>query len=212
MNGGVRRTARIGVSDWISASIVVRGYPQIIRPSLTPTHRIPHAPFIPNPFPEIPRAMSEVYLPLRIPEVPPPWPGSMAERSGGKTARLWYAEGFWWFRGRHGGAVREISTLLRRTLYNVPELSRELDMPVRSFQRLVKDEVGCFAGHWLRSLRAAEMRLRLKTSIPIGQLSKDYGFSRATEFSKEFKRWHQVTPSAFRSRHAEATNRACHLP
>jgi AraC-like DNA-binding protein len=102
--------------------------------------------------------MSEGMPPLRVPGVPRPWPGSMAERSGGRTARIWYADGFWWFRGRHGGAVREISTLLRRTLYDLQEIARELELPVRSFQRLVKDELGYHAGYWLRSLRAAEMR------------------------------------------------------
>ena len=138
--------------------------------------------------------------PLRIPEVPRPWPGSMAERSGGRTARIWYADGFWWFRGKGDGAAREIGSVMRRTLYDLNEMARELGLAERTFQRLVREEFGQSAGRWLRSLRAVEMRQRIIAGGSIGTISREFGFRHQSDFRAEFWRWHQVNPTAFRKR------------
>jgi AraC-like DNA-binding protein len=131
---------------------------------------------------------------------PPPTPG---ERQGTK-ARIWYADGFWWFRSAHDGTVREISSVMRRTRYDLKELAAALGLGVRTFHRVVQEDVGRSAGYWLRSLRAVEFRLRVRTGETLKSLAHDYGFRHPTDFSEEFKRWYGVCPASYLQRWKEA--------
>jgi AraC-like DNA-binding protein len=128
------------------------------------------------------------------PSVPPPAPGTAAEKSRRMLARLWFAEGFWWFRCPHDGLVYEISSLMRELRYDARALARALGMSDRSLDRLVRDGLCQPVGTWLRSLRAVEFRFRVRTGEPIHKLAEDYDFQHPTDFSAEFKRWYQVTP------------------
>ena len=124
-------------------------------------------------------------------------PGSAAKRARGISSRIWFTNGFWWFRSAHDGSVREISSVMRRLRYDAADLARELGVGERSFHRLVKDEISLSVGFWLRMLRAAEFRHRLRAAEPIKRLAWEYGFKRHTDFCVEFKRWYGMTPTAF---------------
>lgn len=128
------------------------------------------------------------------PKVPRPAPGSAAERSRRMLARIWFAEGFWWFRSAHDGTIREISSVMRELRYDMRALARALGMSDRSLDRLVRDELCQSVGTWLRSLRAVEFRFRVRTGEPVHKLAEDYDFQHPTDFSAEFKRWYGASP------------------
>ena len=113
------------------------------------------------------------------------------------AARIWFADGFWWFRSSHDGAIREISSVMRRERYRLRNLAKALGVGERSFQRLVADEVGMSVGLWLRMQRAVDFRHRIKCGDSIKVLSHDYGFSHQGEFCVEFRRWYGLSPRAF---------------
>ena len=128
------------------------------------------------------------------PSVPPPAPGSAAEKSRRVCARLWFAQGFWWFRSAHDGSIREISSVMRELRYDRRALAKALSLSQRTLDRLVRDELCQSAGVWLRSLRAVEMRFRVRTGEAAGKLAAGYGFQHPTDFTAEFRRWHKVSP------------------
>jgi hypothetical protein len=71
-----------------------------------------------------------------------------------KKRRLWFLDGFWWFRNVRNGSVREISSLMRYTRYDARELADALGVGERAFHRLVKEDVGLSGGYWLRCKRS----------------------------------------------------------
>jgi AraC-like DNA-binding protein len=114
-------------------------------------------------------------------------------------ARLWFAEGFWWFRCPHDGLVYEISLLMRELRYDARALARALGMSDRSLDRLVRDELGPSVGAWLRSLRAVEFRFRVREGEPVHKLAADYHFKHQTDFTVEFKRYYNVSPRRYQN-------------
>lgn len=116
------------------------------------------------------------------------------------TRRLWFENGFWWYRCPHRNQVIEISSLIRRESYNVTAVARELGVGSRSFHRLVKDSFGIPPGEWLRRERAVSARYRLRDGCSVKQLATEYGFLHQGDFGAEFKLWHGVNPIEYQRR------------
>jgi AraC-like DNA-binding protein len=83
---------------------------------------------------------------------------------------------------------------MRELRYDARELAHALGFTERSFERLVKDEAGPSVGQWLRSLRAAEFRFRVRIGETLRKLAEDFGFKHRTDFTVEFRRWYKVSP------------------
>lgn len=94
---------------------------------------------------------------------------------------------------------------MRGTRYDAEALALALRLGDRTFRRMVKKSFGVSPGAWLRRERAVAFRHQLMEGARIKQLSSYYGFKNPCDFSAEFKRWYQVSPSIFV---AEARDRA----
>lgn len=95
-----------------------------------------------------------------------------------------------------------IATELSSALPTATEAARRLHMSRRTLQRLLQEEGTTFVGlveTLRRDLATGYLR---EPSISIGEVAFLLGFSEASAFHRAFKRWHGVTPAAYRAQHA----------
>lgn len=119
------------------------------------------------------------------------------DQDGNKGRKLWFENGFWWYRGFPGGGRLEISGLMKACRFDACTLSSSLGVNDRTFRRLVIESLGIPPGIWLRQQRAVAVRYRLREGIPVKQVAMELGFRHAGDFCVEFKRWHGLGPVEF---------------
>jgi AraC-like DNA-binding protein len=116
-------------------------------------------------------------------------------RESGK--RLWFQDGFWWYRPSPGVNRSEISSLIREVKFSSVGLAEKLHLGERTFRRIVTDSIGIPPGHWLRQLRAVAARHRLREGGTVKEIATELGFRHQGDFCVEFKRWHEASPADF---------------
>lgn len=113
--------------------------------------------------------------------------------------KLWFADGFWYYRMDRRSDPVNITPLIRETLFQAAPLARRLGVGERTFHRLVKDSLGIPPGSWLRWERAVSARYRIKEGWSVKRLACEFGFSTPGDFTDEFKRWYEMSPMAYKS-------------
>lgn len=81
--------------------------------------------------------------------------------------------------------------------FNGRLIAKEIQMPGRTLRRLVKHKVGLSFQNWLNGERLKLAAIMLKENPSVKAVCFDLGFKRVSHFSREFKRYHHVTPSQF---------------
>ena len=84
---------------------------------------------------------------------------------------------------------------------SVAELAQSVAMSPSRLAHLFTAQTG-------ESLMRARMKLRMRhaahllemTSMPVGDIAQDAGFKSLFQFSRQFSRWHNISPSAYRQR------------
>ena len=89
----------------------------------------------------------------------------------------------------------------------MPAIATQLDMSERQLRRELETAGVSFRGlvERLRRERAAQLLGETQTSVD--QAAFVLGFSEVSAFSRAFKRWFAVPPSAYRARHSRASDR-----
>lgn len=111
--------------------------------------------------------------------------------------RLWFQDGFWWYRPSPGEECSEISSLIREVKFKPAGLAEKLNLGERTFRRIVSTSLGIPPGAWLRQLRAVAARHRLREGGSVKQIATELGFRHQGDFCVEFKRLHEASPADF---------------
>lgn len=117
--------------------------------------------------------------------------------SRGETNACICHDGCWWFVSCSPPRAIRLDPLLRRHSWNVGELCRVLGIAQRTLGRVVERSVGLSTKTWLRRHRIVAACHLLREGWKIEALSKDFGFSHSSAFTREFKTLVGVTPSLF---------------
>lgn len=124
------------------------------------------------------------------------------QRTGGQ---LQYARGPVLADGGLGPTREWAVTQLGRSL-GVPQLARHAGLPVRSFTRRFRDEVGLSPMRWLAAQRVREaQRLLEATRLSVEDIAVGCGFGTATTLRVQFSRALGTTPTAYRQEHRRRT-------
>ena len=111
-------------------------------------------------------------------------------------SRVWFADGFWWYRCPARERDFEISSLMRKHGFRRDRIARSFGLSERSFHRLIKESLDITPGIWLRRERAVSARYRLRSGSSVKELAFEFGFKHPGDFTNEFKYWYGVTPHA----------------
>lgn len=87
--------------------------------------------------------------------------------------------------------------MMRQVSFDTSTLVRRLGLTRRTFERLVNQSLGVTPGFWLRQEKAVAATFHLLEGKAIKEVSLLLGFKHQTDFCKEFKYWHKVTPSRY---------------
>jgi AraC-like DNA-binding protein len=79
-------------------------------------------------------------------------------------------------------------------------MAEALGIPDRELRRIFHSEFGIQLKRWVSEVRAVEVRIRLRGSESIAEISASSGFSHPKELAREFRRSYGVTPSEYRKR------------
>jgi len=104
-------------------------------------------------------------------------------------------------------AARVSAALTTRIGHGVPEVrdvARQLAMASRTLQRRLAAERVSYKDLVDRVRRGAAERLLADRSLAVAEVGYLLGFSEPSAFHRAFKRWHHLTPQAYRARHSTA--------
>lgn len=96
-----------------------------------------------------------------------------------------------------------VSNAIRNQLHNLPTLpalAAELDIAPHTLQRRLAGEDLTYLAIKNQMKRDAAIEMLVHTSLSIDEISARLGFSEASPFSRTFKDWTGVPPSAYRKR------------
>jgi AraC-like DNA-binding protein len=95
--------------------------------------------------------------------------------------------------------VLEYMALNYRKTISLEQLSRQLFMSPRSFQRLFHDYMGISPFAYLMNLRLQHARkLLLETKLDIGEIAEACGFGGSAYFTRQFKKNFKMPPTVYR--------------
>jgi LacI family transcriptional regulator len=85
----------------------------------------------------------------------------------------------------------------------VAEVSRAAGLSRRALEIRFRQEIGCSIRQHIRRIRTDQIvRLLVETDLPIGQIAETLGFSDIQHFARYFRAGKQMSPLAFRRKHA----------
>ena len=93
-----------------------------------------------------------------------------------------------------------LSARLRRGIPPIRIIARDLAMSTRTLQRRLAAEGQSYDDIADAARRAAAERLLADASLSVGEVGYLLGFSEPSAFHRAFRRWHDMTPAAFRAR------------
>ena len=70
-------------------------------------------------------------------------------------------------------------------------------MTLRQMERYFQDDFGCSPHEWLQEQRMVAARQLLMESNSVSSVARQLGFKQISHFSREFKRYYDLTPSVF---------------
>ncbi|MEW6306452.1 MAG: helix-turn-helix transcriptional regulator [Verrucomicrobiota bacterium] len=87
--------------------------------------------------------------------------------------------------------------LARESGYRAAELARLCRVTVRQLERIYQKELGCSPQEWLNHQRMVAAQMLLLESRTVKMVALRLGFKQESHFCREFKRYHEMTPSEF---------------
>ncbi|MFT5492571.1 MAG: AraC-like DNA-binding protein [Limisphaerales bacterium] len=87
--------------------------------------------------------------------------------------------------------------LARQADFRPGTLAELYGVTLRQMERYFQDDFGCSPGEWLQEQRMVAARQLLMESNSVSSVAKKLGFKQVSHFSREFKRYYNVTPSLF---------------
>jgi AraC-like DNA-binding protein len=87
------------------------------------------------------------------------------------------------------------AALARRAEYRPGEFARLLGMSLRNLERLLQSRLGKTPSEWLNSIRQREAMVLLLAGKTAKETAIELRYKRLSHFSREFKRFHKVSPS-----------------
>ncbi len=107
-------------------------------------------------------------------------------------------------RRRKADQAGRLRRLLRASLpsggCNVSDIARQLGMHERTLNRRLRAEGTSFRRELEQTRYEVAQQLLSDTTMPLGKIADCLNYADATAFSRAFKRWSGVTPTAWRSR------------
>ena len=107
-------------------------------------------------------------------------------------------------RRRRTDQAGRLRRLLRTSLpsggSNVSDIARQLGMHERTLNRRLRAEGTSFRRELEQTRYEVAQQLLSDTTMPLGKIADSLNYADATAFSRAFKRWSGVTPTAWRSR------------
>ena len=83
--------------------------------------------------------------------------------------------------------------------YRIDVLCKEIDVSPRHFRRIFSREIGVCPKQWLKSERMVYARNLLRSGMPIKEASERLGFRTQKDFSRDFRKCYNISPSEFRN-------------
>lgn len=87
--------------------------------------------------------------------------------------------------------------MVRSCEFNAQQLARHCGIGLRQLERHFKEAFGRPPKDWLNEQRMIAATILLKETRNVGLVARHLGYSRQSNFSREFKRRHGVTPSQY---------------
>jgi AraC-like DNA-binding protein len=87
------------------------------------------------------------------------------------------------------------AALAGRAEYRPGEFARLLGMSLRNLERLLQSRLGKTPFEWLNSIRQCEAMVLLLAGKTAKETALELRYKRLSHFSREFKRFHKVSPS-----------------
>ena len=81
--------------------------------------------------------------------------------------------------------------------YSAKELARLCQLSVRQLQRVFRRQFRCTPQNWLNEQRLRAAGPLLRSGFPVKVVALELGFKQTSHFCREFKSYHQITPSRF---------------
>jgi AraC-like DNA-binding protein len=91
--------------------------------------------------------------------------------------------------------------LARSASFRKIELARLCDISIRQLEREFHQEIGRTPQDWLNEQRAIASRHLLLEGTDRKQILKKLGFKQQSQFSRDFKKYNGISPSAFMMLH-----------
>ncbi|MBI4324332.1 MAG: helix-turn-helix transcriptional regulator [Chloroflexi bacterium] len=96
--------------------------------------------------------------------------------------------------------VRHWESLARQARYRDRELARLCKVSLRQLQRHFQEVFGLKLHGWLSELRQCDALRILEEEKTVKEVAFQLGYTFAQHFSRDFKRFHGLTPSAYQNR------------
>jgi len=98
--------------------------------------------------------------------------------------------------------VRQWLALARQSAYQAGLLSKHLGVSQRQLERYTQKLFGCSPQHWLERQRLTTAGFMLKERRSVKDVSICLGYKQVSHFSRVFKSYYGLSPSAFLARGA----------
>jgi AraC-like DNA-binding protein len=96
--------------------------------------------------------------------------------------------------------IKDWESEATRARYRVAELAAHCGVTQRQLRRYFWEKFGVSPHLWMARQRAAWIKARLSHGALIKEIAAEAGFSRQENFSRYFKKHHNVTPTQARSK------------
>lgn len=87
--------------------------------------------------------------------------------------------------------------MARQASFRPGTLAELYGVTLRQLERYFQDDFGCTPHEWLQEQRMVAARKLIMESNSVSSVSKRLGFKQISHFSREFKRYYNLTPSSF---------------
>src|SRR4051812_2393049 len=98
---------------------------------------------------------------------------------------------------RRPSKLQRWTVLARSAHYRTAKLAQLCHISVRQLERDFDEEMGRTPQDWLNEQRAVAARHLLLEGTELKQILKRLGFKQRSQFSRDFKKYHGISPSMF---------------
>jgi|SRR3954463_1935464 AraC-like DNA-binding protein len=104
------------------------------------------------------------------------------------------------------------SHLARSAHYRTVKLAHLCHISVRQLERDFDSELGRTPQDWLNEQRAVAARHLLLEGSDVKKILKELGFKQRSQFSRDFKKYHGISPSGFVAAHVSYAPLSLRIP